>query len=182
MGENLPGPTRSGAEAAEPGSSEAGAQQALACPGTRVWSPCAVGGSRGGVGCAVKADAARPGGPAAGQRAACRAPSGCHGSPRPALPRPPLLGWERPRPALAPRAARPGSVAAGRGGDATSGRVGEFRYFREEQAEVGVRSGCSAERRRQEAESEQGLGGHDGRDHHHRGGEAQDPGSAAASR
>lgn len=76
-----------------------------------------------------------------------------------------------------------GRVVGGHGGsDITSGRVGEFRYFRAEQAEVGVRSGCNAERRRQEPEREQELGGHNGRDHHHRGGEAQDPGFAAAGR
>ena len=58
----------------------------------------------------------------------------------------------------------------------------EFGYFRAEQAEVRVRSGCNSERRRQDPEGKQGLGGDHGRDHHHGGGEAQDPGSAAAGR
>ena len=55
-------------------------------------------------------------------------------------------------------------------------------HFRAEQVEVVVRSGCNAERGRQEPKGKQELGGDHGRDHHHRGGEAQDPGSAAAGR
>lgn len=52
-----------------------------------------------------------------------------------------------------------------------------------EQAEVGLKSGCSTNWRRQEVggQSEQELGGHHGQNHHHPGGEAQDPGSAAAA-
>ena len=41
------------------------------------------------------------------------------------------------------------------------------------------RSGCSANWRRQEVEQEQELGGHRGRDHHHRGGDMQDPSTVA---
>ncbi|ELW47311.1 Tropomyosin alpha-3 chain [Tupaia chinensis] len=67
---------------------------------------------------------------------------------------------DREAPPLAPAEALPpvGCLPAcpargGRGsGGVTSGRVGEFRYFRAEQAEVGTRSGCKAERRRQELE------------------------------
>ncbi|XP_004475036.3 tropomyosin alpha-3 chain isoform X3 [Dasypus novemcinctus] len=66
----------------------------------------------------------------------------------------------RPLPAgvgLPPVDCLPAGLAAGGGargkGGVTSGRVGEFRYFRAEQAEVRVRSGCKAERRRQEPEA-----------------------------
>ena len=128
------------------------------------------------------------------------APSGYHGSPPSSQPRPPLLaggrvwkqsprGTGRARPSLSAAGLRlvdclPARLAVGGRGSrsVTSGRVGEFRYFRAEQAEVGVRSGCNAERRRQEPVGKQELGGDHGRDHHHRGGEAQDPGSAAAGR